>query len=108
MNALSTLKPRNILLAQVIETEGVQKEWEFRQVKPWLSGTDIRSMMRENNKTIAGVAAAWNITQKRVRYVREHGVTGIFYVMDWIQFMTGCTFRRTYSGDWIIVSSDIA
>lgn len=100
------MKPNNILLSHIIAADGLQKTGDFRRVKSSLTGAEIRSMMRENNKTISGISAAWNITQKRVRYVREHGVTGLCFVMDWIQFITSCTFNRTHSGDWIIISSN--
>ena len=41
--------------------------------------------MRQNGKTIKSLAAAMNIMQTRVRYVREHGVTGNAFVLDWIE-----------------------
>ena len=49
-----------------------------------LSGAEIRRLMRVNRKTIRGVAAAWNLTQVRVRYVRAHGVVGAAFVQDWL------------------------
>ena len=50
-----------------------------------LSGKAIRAMMRANRKTIRGIAAQWNLTMERVRYVRMHGVTGDAFVRDWLQ-----------------------
>jgi hypothetical protein len=48
-----------------------------------LSGKTIRALMRSNKKTIRGLAAQWNITQKRVRFVRTHGVQGEVLVWEW-------------------------
>ena len=48
-----------------------------------LSGKTIRALMRSNKQTIRSVAAKWNITQKRVRFVRTHGVSGEALVWEW-------------------------
>ena len=50
-----------------------------------LSGRQIRAMMRANRKTIAGVAGQFNLTQKRVRFVRANGVKGAAFVRDWLE-----------------------
>ena len=53
-----------------------------------MSGETVRRAMKQNGKTIRSLAAAMNITQTRVRHVREHGVTGNAYVLDWIEALT--------------------
>ena len=50
-----------------------------------LTAASIRAMMRANGKTISGLAASMNITQKRVRFVRANGVAGACFVQDWLE-----------------------
>jgi hypothetical protein len=50
-----------------------------------LTGTTIRRLMRVNDKTICGLAA--EMTIKRVREVRPHGVNGEAFVHDWLYFL---------------------
>ena len=54
-----------------------------------LSAQTIQHLMRKHHKTIRGIAQEWNLTLKRVRYVREHGVEGEVFVMDWLEALTG-------------------
>jgi len=54
----------------------------------WLSGPMVRSMMRKHKVTIAGLAAKFNLTQKRIREVRTQGVTG-FLAREWTFMITG-------------------
>lgn len=54
-----------------------------------LTAETIRRLMRRHHKTIRGLAASMNISQARVRYVREHGVTGRAFVADWMEATTG-------------------
>jgi len=54
----------------------------------WLSGPMVRSMMRKHKVTIAGLAAKFNLTQKRIREVRTQGVTG-FIAQEWTFMITG-------------------
>jgi hypothetical protein len=57
-----------------------------------ITGPSIVKLMRKHGKTIRGLAVAMNITQKRVRQVRESGVAGVAYAQDWMQAITGdCT-----------------
>lgn len=56
-----------------------------------LTGPTVVRLMRGHGKTIRGLAAAMNITQQRVRAVRADGVTGVAYVQDWMQAITGDT-----------------
>lgn len=53
-----------------------------------LSGQEIRQLMRRHGKTISGLAAAFKLTQKRVREVRACGVTG-FNAESWHFLITG-------------------
>lgn len=50
------------------------------KIESRLSAEYIRHPMRKHHKTIKGLAATMNITQKRVRQVRANGVTGNAYV----------------------------
>jgi hypothetical protein len=54
-----------------------------------LSAETIRRLMRQNRKTIRGIAQEWNLTMKRVREVRTKGVCGEYHVMDWLEILTG-------------------
>lgn len=54
-----------------------------------LSAQTIQHLMRKHHKTIRGIAKDWNLTLKRVRYVRLHGVEGDVFVMDWLEILTG-------------------
>ena len=56
--------------------------------EPMLSGSNVVRLMRKHHKTIAGLAAAMNITQTRVRYVMKNGVKGREFVRDWIEWLT--------------------
>ncbi len=38
-----------------------------------LSAQTVRHLMRQHRKTIRGIAQEWNLTLKRVRYLRLHG-----------------------------------
>lgn len=53
-----------------------------------LSGTAIKRLMRRHRITIRGLAERFNITQKRVRDVRAHGVSG-FLASEWCFMITG-------------------
>ncbi len=50
-----------------------------------LSGSQIVRLMRQHRKSIAGLAAAMNVSQVRVRYVRANGVKGALFVQDWLE-----------------------
>jgi len=54
-----------------------------------LSAETVRRLMRQNRKTIRGIAQEWNLTMKRVRYFRDHGVAGEHFVRDWLEILTG-------------------
>ena len=54
-----------------------------------LSAQTIQHLMRKHHKTIRGIAQDWNLTLKRVRHVRLHGVEGEVFVMDWLEILTG-------------------
>jgi hypothetical protein len=54
-----------------------------------LTSTTVVRLMRLHGKTIAGLADAMNITQSRVRDVRDRGINGVPFVQDWMQAITG-------------------
>lgn len=54
-----------------------------------LTGATVERLMRAHGKTIAAVAQAMGISQRRVREVRAIGVHGTPYVMDWAEGITG-------------------
>ena len=50
-----------------------------------LSGRMICRLMRVHRKTIRGLSLAMAIPQYRVRYVRVYGVSGEYFVRDWLE-----------------------
>ena len=66
-----------------------------------LSGQTIRHLMRKHRKTIRGIAQEWNLTMKRVRYVRLYGVQGEVYVQDWLEILTGNPAPGNESSPWL-------
>lgn len=63
-----------------------------------VSGARIRREMRMRKITIRQLAATLNVTLKRVRYVRENGVSGNS-VFDYAEALTG--EPRFFGGDWL-------
>lgn len=55
---------------------------------PRLPGRYIVKLMRKHKVTIKELAQRMNITQKRVRQVREQGVTGNGMCLDWFEAIT--------------------
>ena len=63
-----------------------------------LSAQTIQHLMRKHHKTIRGIAKDWNLTLKRVRYVRLHGVGAseeaiaaeLWFMDRHFTFKTGC------------------
>lgn len=53
--------------------------------EPALRGATIVRLMRARRITIRALAQRMNITQKRVRQVRAHGVRGEAFVRDWLE-----------------------
>jgi succinate dehydrogenase/fumarate reductase-like Fe-S protein len=54
-----------------------------------LSGKSVCKLMREHKVTIAGLKDATGITMKRIRVVREAGLTDHYAIRDWLQAITG-------------------
>ena len=52
-------------------------------------GTAIRRLMRCHKVTIAALAQRMDISQARVRQVRQRGLSDPAYVRDWIEAITG-------------------
>ncbi len=52
-----------------------------------LTSKEIQSLMRQHRKTISGLALQWGLTQKRVRHVRNNGVSGEAFVRDWLEII---------------------
>lgn len=76
--------------ASVGEVSSLAHDWfELGQRRAigaeFVSGPEIRRLMRANRKTIAGLAGVMGITQVRVRYVRAAGITGAGFVQDWLE-----------------------
>ena len=53
-----------------------------------LTGEEIRNLMRLNNVTICELAERMRVTMTRVREVRERGVAGNAYCLDWYEGIT--------------------
>jgi len=60
-----------------------------------LPGPTIVHLMRAQRLTIRALAQRMNITQKRVRQVRAHGVRGELFVHDWLAGIQGEPPRTT-------------
>lgn len=54
-----------------------------------MSGKQIQSLMRRHQVTIRELSKRMQITQKRIREVRERGLTDPNIVRDWVQGITG-------------------
>lgn len=54
-----------------------------------MTGTQIKSLMRKNHITIRDLASRMQITMKRVRIVRERGITNGNVIRDWVEAITG-------------------
>ena len=54
-----------------------------------MNGADIRWLMRSHKVTIRVLAARMDITIKRVRQVRKHGITEPHVIRDWFEGITG-------------------
>lgn len=76
----------------------VQTQHMRSSIEVQLSGGRIVRLMRKHRVTIALLAAHMNITQRRVRTVRIHGVAGRAYVRDWLEGIAGAGLRRHSSG----------
>lgn len=59
-----------------------------------LTGAEIRGMMRAAGVTIRQLSRHMQITQKRIRYVREHGIAGY----SCCDFRQGIWERQTSKG----------
>jgi hypothetical protein len=55
----------------------------------FISGLNIRRLMRVHHLTIRMLATRMNITMKRVRAVRQDGITGECMCLDWYEAITG-------------------
>lgn len=54
----------------------------------FLTGSSIKSMMRTHRVTIRVLALRMNISFQRVHDVRENGVTGKCFCLDWTEAIT--------------------
>lgn len=64
-----------------------------------LTGKQVRNLMTKAKVTIRGLSGAMQVTQKRVRQVRERGVIeGVGYVYDWIQGIENASRQSRVAG----------
>ena len=80
-DALTWKVARNAVLAMataIADTAGVRASMS-------LSGKKIASLMRLHRKSVQGLAEAMNIPRDRVMEVRQQGVQGEAFVLDWIE-----------------------
>ena len=56
--------------------------------KRTLPGAAVCRLMRANNKTTRGLAQQMDITQARVREVREGGLNRALFIKDWVEAIT--------------------
>ncbi len=59
--------------------------WSPEHLPGMLSGEKVVSLMRLHQVTIDELAASMRITKSRVREVREQGVHGKAFVLDWLE-----------------------
>lgn len=62
-----------------------------------LSGEELKREMRRGGVTIRALAARMQVTQRRVREARAHGVSGSGVVRDWLEGVRspeGCDCAR--------------
>lgn len=63
-----------------------------------LSGRNLKKLMRSHKVTIRDLKSRTGITMKRIREVRESGLTDRNAARDWVQAITGTDpgLRETY------------
>lgn len=76
------LLPSNIRMAEV-RRSGVS--WTTAS----LSGVEVKALMRRHHKTIEELSFRLGISQKRLREVREKGLSDNLAVRDWLEAVTG-------------------
>ena len=76
------LLPANLRMAEVNATGCL---W----LKKGLTGPEVQTLMRRYGRTISGLAARMQITQKRIRQARRDGLQGAELMRDWLQSITG-------------------
>lgn len=54
-----------------------------------LSGNNLKKLMRSHKVTIRDLKASTGISMKRIREVRESGLTDCNAARDWVQAITG-------------------
>lgn len=54
-----------------------------------ITGRELTSLMRSNRITIRELSGRMQITQKRIREVREGGLTDLYAIRDWVEAITG-------------------
>ncbi len=54
-----------------------------------LEGAEVRRLMRVNKVTIRGLSSRMQITMKRIRQIREIGLSDRYAIRDWIEAITG-------------------
>ena len=54
-----------------------------------ITGRQIVSLIRRNRVTIRELSRRMQITQKRIRQVRETGLDHLGFARDWIEHITG-------------------
>lgn len=59
--------------------------WSPEHLPGMLTGEKVVSLMRHHQVTIDDLASSMGITKTRVREVREQGVHGKAYVLDWLE-----------------------
>lgn len=61
-----------------------------------MTGPEVVRVMRANRITIRAAAQAFNVTLKRVREVRAHGVSGALYVWEWSDWLPRVAGRASW------------
>lgn len=64
-------------------------DWTPANVPDYLSGEAIVRIMRRAGWTIPGLAASMGVSQARIRQVRERGINGRVFVLDYLLALGG-------------------
>lgn len=65
----------------------MERDWTIENNR--LEGRELRRLMRVHKVTIRELSERMQITQKRIRQIREIGLEGRELIRDWIQGILG-------------------
>ena len=66
---------------------GVERDWNIHWGR--MEGKEVKRLMRVHKVTIRELSARMQITQKRIRQIRESGLENPNVIRDWLQGILG-------------------